>query len=65
MYIKDMLVTLEKVSASSGKAQLVFTIDQNSIQELPRLVGFTGQLMAIDLYTSQQELPLDGTETAE
>lgn len=65
MHIRDMLVTLEKVSASSGKAQLVFTIDQNSIQELPRLVGFTGQLMAIDLYTAQQELPLDGAETEE
>lgn len=65
MYIKDVLVTLEKVSASSGKAQLVFTIDQNSIQELPRLVGFTGQLMVIDLHISQQELSLDGTETAE
>lgn len=65
MYIKDMLVTLEKVSASNGKAQLVFTIDQNSIQELPRLVGMTGQLMACDVYTAQQELPLDGAETAE
>lgn len=59
MYITDMLVTLEKVSASGGKAQLVFTIDQNSIQELPRLVGMTGQLMACDVMTTQEELPLD------
>lgn len=59
MYITNMLVTLEKVSASNGKAQLVLTIDQNSIQELPRLVGMTGQLMACDVRTTQEELPLD------
>lgn len=59
MIVNDMLVTLEKVSAKNGKAQLVLSIDQNSIQELPHLVGMTGQLMSCDLRTSQEELPLE------
>lgn len=54
-----MLVTLEKVTAINGKAQLVLSIDSNSIDELPRLVGMTGQLMACDLRTSQEELPIE------
>lgn len=59
MYVTDMLVTLEKVTANSGKAQLVLSIDSNSIGELPRLVGMTGQLMACDLRTSQEELHIE------
>lgn len=59
MIVNDMLVTLEKVSANNGKAQLVLSIDQNSIQELPRLVGMTGQLMSCDLMTTQEEIPLE------
>lgn len=59
MYVTDILVTLEKVTASSGKAQLVLSIDVNSIGELPRLVGMTGQMMACDLRTSQEELPIE------
>lgn len=51
MYVTDMLVTLDKVTANNGKAQLVPSID-----ELTRLVGMTGQLMACDLRTSQDEL---------
>lgn len=56
MYVTDMLVTLDKVTANNGKAQLVLSIDSNSIDELPRLVGMTGQLMACDLRTLQEEL---------
>lgn len=59
MYVTDMLVTLEKVTASNGKAQLVLSIDQNSIEKLPLLVGMTGQLMTCDLRTSQEELSLE------
>ena len=59
MYVSDMLVTLDKVTANSGKAQLVLSIDSNSIDELPRLVGMTGQLMTCDLRTSQEELPIE------
>lgn len=59
MYVTDMLVTLDKVAANNGKAQLVLSIDSNSIDELPRLVGMTGQLMACDLRTSQEELPFE------
>lgn len=59
MIVNDMLVTLEKVTANGGKAQLVLSIDQNSIQELPHLVGMTGQLMSCDLRTTQEELPLE------
>lgn len=59
MYVTDMLVTLEKVEANNGKAQIVLSIDSNSIDELPRLVGMTGQLMACDLRTSQEELPIE------
>ena len=55
MYVTDMLVTLDKVTANNGKVQLVLSIDSNSIDEL-RLVGMTGQLMACDLRTSQEEL---------
>lgn len=51
-----MSVTLDNVTAYNGKAQLVLSIDSNSIDELPRLVGMTGQLMACDLRTSQEEL---------
>lgn len=47
MYVTDMLVTLDKVTANNGKAQLVLSIDSNSIDELPRLVGMTGQLMGL------------------
>lgn len=56
MYVTDMLVTLDKVTANKGKAQLVLSIESNSIDELPRLVGMTGQLIACDLRTSQEEL---------
>ena len=56
MYVTDMLATLDKVTANNGKAQLVLSIDSNSIDELPRLVGMAGQLMACDLRTSQEEL---------
>lgn len=59
MNVKDMLVTLEKVTANNGKAQLVLSIDSSSIGELPRLVGMTGQLMACDLCTSQEKLPIE------
>lgn len=59
MYVTDMLVTLDKVAANNGKAQLALSIDSNSIDELPRLVGMTGQLMACDLSTSQEELPIE------
>jgi hypothetical protein len=59
MYVADMLVTLEKVTANNSKAQLVLSIDSSSIGELPRLVGMTGQLMACDLRTSQEELPIE------
>lgn len=59
MYVTDMLVKLDKVTANNGKAQLVLSIDSNSIDELPRLVGMTGQLMACDLRTSQEELPIE------
>lgn len=59
MYATGMLVRLEKVAANNGKAQLVLSIDQNSIQELPHLVGMTGQLMSCDLRTTQEELPLE------
>lgn len=55
----DMLVTLDKVTVNNGKAQLVLSIDANSIDKLPRLVGMTGQLMSCDLRTSQQELPIE------
>lgn len=58
MIVNDMLVRLEKVSANNGKAQIVLSIDINSIQELPRLVGMTGELMSCDLRTTQEELPL-------
>lgn len=51
-----MSVTLDKVTAYNGEAQLALSIDSNSIDELPRLVGMTGQLMACDLRTSQEEL---------
>lgn len=59
MYVTDMLVTLDKVTANNGKSQLVLSIDSNSIDELPRLVVMTGQLMACDLRTSQEELPIE------
>lgn len=59
MYVTDMLVNLDKVTANNGKAQLVLSIDSNSIDELPRLVGMTGQLMACDLRTSQEDLPIE------
>lgn len=59
MYVTDMLVKLDKVTANNGKAQLVLSIDSNSIDELPRLVGMTGRLMACDLRTSQEELPIE------
>lgn len=59
MYVTDMFVTLEKVTANNGKAQLVLSIDSSSIGELPRLVGMTGQLMACDLCPSQEELPIE------
>lgn len=59
MYVTDMLVTLEKVTVNNGKAQLVLSIDSNSIDELPHLVGMTGQLMTCDLLTSQEELPIE------
>lgn len=59
MYVTDMLVTLDKVTANKGKAQLVLSIDSNSIDELPCLVGITGQLMACDLRTSQEEPPIE------
>lgn len=59
MYVTDMLATLDKVTANNGKAQLVLSIDSNSIDELPRLVGMTGQLIACDLRTSQEELPIE------
>ena len=57
-----MLVTLEKATADNGKAQLVLSIDSNGIDELPRLAGTTGQLMACDLRTSQEELPIEGEQ---
>lgn len=56
MYVTDMLVTLDKATAYNGEAQLALSIDSNSIDELPRLVGMTGKLMACDLRTSQEEL---------
>lgn len=56
MYVTDMLVTLDKVTANNGKAQLVLSIDYNSIAELPKLVGMTGQLMSCDLRTEQEEI---------
>lgn len=59
MYVTDMLATLDKVAANNGKAQLVLSIDSNSIDELLRIVGMTGQLMACDLRTSQEELPIE------
>lgn len=58
MHVTDMMVTLEKVTANNGKAQLVLSIDSKSIGELTRLVGMTGQLMACDLRTLQEELPI-------
>lgn len=59
MYVTDMLVTLEKVTANNGKAQPVPSIDSSSIGEMPRIAGMTGQLMACDLRTSQEELPIE------
>ena len=59
MYVADMLVTLEKVTVNNGKAQLVLSSDPTSIDELPRLVGMTRHLMACDLRTSQEELPIE------
>ena len=59
MYVTDMLVTLNKVTANNGKAQLVLSIDYNSIAELTKLVGMTGQLMSCDLSTAQEELPIE------
>lgn len=59
MYVEDMLVTLDKVTANNGKAQLVLSIDVNSIDKLSRLVGMTGQLMVCDLRTSQEKLPIE------
>lgn len=56
MHVTDMLVTLDKVTANNGKAQLVLSIDYNSIAELPKLVGMTGQLMSCDLSTAQQDM---------
>lgn len=54
-----MLATLDKVTANNGKAQLALSIDYNSIADLPRLVGMTGQLMSCDLSTAQEELPIE------
>lgn len=59
MYVNNVSVTLEKVTANNGKAQLVLSVDGNSIGELPRLVGMTGQAMICDFITSQQELPIE------
>lgn len=59
MYVTDMLATLDKVTANNGKAQLVLSIDPTSIDELPRLVGMTRKLMACDIRTLQEELPIE------
>lgn len=57
MHVTDMLVTLDKVTANNnGKAQLVLSVEYNSIAKLPRLVGMTGQLMSCDLSTAQQDM---------
>lgn len=59
MNINDMLVTLEKVNITKGKCQLVLTLDDTSVTEIPRLAMLTGQLMACDLLTAQQQLELE------
>lgn len=59
MCVTDMLATLEKVTANNGEAQLVPSIGSASVEELPRLVGMTGKLMACDLRTSREELPIE------
>ena len=59
MYVPDMLAPLDKVTANNGKAQLVLSIDPTSIDELPRLVYMTRKLMACDIRTLQEELPIE------
>lgn len=59
MYVNGMIVTLDKVTANNGRAQLVLSVDSTSIDELPHLVGMTGHMMVCDLHTSQEELPIE------
>lgn len=59
MHVTDMPVKPDKATANNGKAQPVPSIDSNGIDELPRLVGMAGRLMACDLRTSQEELPIE------
>jgi len=62
MNVNDMLVTLEKVNIAKGKCQLVLTLDDTSVAEIPHLAVMTGQLMSCDLLTAQQQLELSNEE---